>query len=76
MTRELLSAAQVAEILGVSPRRVTQLAEDRADFPAPAVVSRGQRRRVATRLWRASDIEAWAASADRSPGRPRKAQAL
>ena len=74
MTQTLLSAGEVARILGVSRWRVHQLAKDRADFPRPAVVTRTKAGAVAGRFWRERDVRAWDASADRSPGR-RKAAA-
>lgn len=69
MTQSLLSAAEVAEILGVSRWRVHQLVKDRADFPRPAAVTHNAAGGVSGRLWRRRDIEAWDATADRSPGR-------
>jgi predicted DNA-binding transcriptional regulator AlpA len=66
MPRELLTTADVAEVLGVSARRVSQLADARPDFPAPYAVTRGKK---AIRLWRPEDIDAWARQANRSPGR-------
>ena len=65
--RELLAAAEVAAELGVSRRRVSQLLERRADFPRPYAVTRGS----GLRLWRPEDIARWAATADRSAGRPK-----
>jgi hypothetical protein len=64
--RELLTSAEVAVVLGVSVRRVSQLAKDRPDFPSPYAITRGGKR---MRLWRPEDIEWWAANADRTPGR-------
>ena len=75
MPRELLTTAEVAVELGVSPRRVAQLLERRADFPQPYAVTRGVRRSSGLRLWRPEDVARWAASADRSAGRPRRAAA-
>jgi hypothetical protein len=69
--RELLTTAEVAAELGVSPRRVSQLLELRPDFPRPYAVTRGVRRSAGLRLWRPADVQRWAASADRSVGRPR-----
>ena len=66
MPRELLTTADVAEVLGVTPRRVAQLADHRRDFPAPYAITRGRKR---IRLWRPEDIEAWARQANRTPGR-------
>jgi hypothetical protein len=69
--RELLTTAEVAQILGVSPRRVSQLADRRRDFPPPYAVTRGVRRDSGLRLWLPGDIDRWAQTADRSPGRRR-----
>jgi len=71
-TRELLTTAEVAAELGVTPRRVSQLAERRSDFPAPYAITRGVRRSTGLRLWRPEDIDRWVESADRSPGRRAK----
>lgn len=73
MPRELLTTSEVAAQLGVSRRRVSQLAAERRDFPAPYAVTRGVKRASGLRLWRPEDIERWAASADRTVGRPAKA---
>jgi predicted DNA-binding transcriptional regulator AlpA len=72
MTQKLLSTAEAARILGVSRWRVSQLANGRADFPRPAVVTRNAAGGVSSRLWRERDIRAWDATADRSPGRRRR----
>lgn len=71
--RELLTTAEVAAELGISARRVAQLLEVRPDFPRPYAVTRGVRRASGLRLWRPADIERWAATADRSVGRPARA---
>jgi hypothetical protein len=71
--RELLTTAEAAVELGVTPRRVAQLAATRPDFPAPYAVTRGVRREHGIRLWRPEDIDRWNAAADRSAGRPRRA---
>ena len=71
MPRELLTAAAVAEVLGVSARRVSQLADNREDFPKPYAITRASQRKVGQRLWLPRDIEHWAATADRTPGRAR-----
>jgi predicted DNA-binding transcriptional regulator AlpA len=66
--RVLLTAAEVAEVIGVSRRRVSQLVGERSDFPRPyAIAGPGQQ----VRLWRPEDVERWAATADRTPGRPK-----
>jgi hypothetical protein len=67
--RELLTTAEVAQVLGVTPRRVAQLADRRRDFPQPYAVTRGVRRTSGLRLWLPEDVEEWARTADRTPGR-------
>lgn len=60
---QLVGAAEVAEILGVSRQRVTQLTA-RPDFPAPvAVLAMGK-------VWARDDVERWAEERDRRLGRP------
>jgi hypothetical protein len=55
---EYVTPSQVAEMLGVSPGRVTQLA-DEPGFPKPFYESgEGRSRR---RLWHKRTIEKWAA---------------
>jgi hypothetical protein len=68
--RELLTTAEVAQVLGVSPLRVAQLAERRRDFPPPYEITRGVRRTSGLRLWLPDEIDRWAATADGSVGRP------
>jgi predicted DNA-binding transcriptional regulator AlpA len=59
---QLVGAAEVAEILGVSRQRVTQLTA-RPDFPAPvAVLAMGK-------VWARDDVERWAEERDRRLGR-------
>lgn len=53
MNDELMGAAEVAELLGVTRQRVNQLATDAPDFPEPIAVLQ------AGRIWRSKDIEAW-----------------
>jgi predicted DNA-binding transcriptional regulator AlpA len=65
---KLLTTADVAELLGISPQRVRQLVAQRPDFPAPAETSTTTRG-VGTRRWRRADVERWNASANRSHGR-------
>jgi predicted DNA-binding transcriptional regulator AlpA len=59
---QLVGAAEVAEILGVSRQRVTQLTS-RPDFPAPvAVLAMGK-------VWTRDAVEAWAEARDKRLGR-------
>lgn len=52
---ELMGAAEIGALLGVSRQRVNQLA-GRADFPAPvAVLAMGK-------VWLREDVELWVAS--------------
>ena len=71
MPRELLTTSEVAQVLGVTARRVSQLSDSRPDFPKPYAVTRGIRRSTGIRLWRPEDIEKWARTADRAPGHRR-----
>jgi predicted DNA-binding transcriptional regulator AlpA len=63
---ELAGVSEIAEMLGVSRPSAARYVE-RPDFPAPAgELSRG-------RVWRRSDVTAWAkAQLPLPPGRPRK----
>jgi predicted DNA-binding transcriptional regulator AlpA len=64
---DIVSAPEVAEILGVSRQRVHQLLNDHATFPPPIVrVGSGP-------LWLRATIEAYDRSWVRKPGRPRVA---
>lgn len=65
---DLVSAPEAADILGVRPQRLHQLADERKDFPQPAYELR------AGKLWQRAAIEAFA-QRKRQPGRPRKAVA-
>lgn len=61
----VLSAGEVAELLGVSRQRVYQLLEEHDDFPHPiAETPRGA-------VWARREVEGWARK-PRRPGRPRK----
>ncbi|MGH3941819.1 MAG: hypothetical protein ACRDTG_24960 [Pseudonocardiaceae bacterium] len=63
---ELVSAADAAEILGVSRQRIHQLAASNTHFPAPIA-------RVATGpLWTVPAIEHFAEVWERKPGRPQR----
>ncbi|MGO9083108.1 MAG: hypothetical protein ACLQDY_29460 [Streptosporangiaceae bacterium] len=66
---ELVSAPEAAEILGVSPQRVHELAAGHAGFPRPVYELR------AGRLWLRRAIEVFGERWERKPGRPRKAAA-
>jgi predicted DNA-binding transcriptional regulator AlpA len=60
-----VSVAEIAQLLGVMRQRVNQLMHERDDFPTPlAELAIGK-------VWRRSDIEAWAKHLPRRPGRPR-----
>jgi prophage regulatory protein len=60
----LVGLTEIAEILGVSKQRVTQLARDYEDFPTPEVELAGGR------IWRRSAIESWVRRHPaRAPGR-------
>lgn len=63
-TPELLAAADVAEVLGVSRQRVHQLATEQPRFPAPYL------RLGSGPIWTRPSIEHFAAQWDRRPGRP------
>ena len=62
---ELVSGPEAAEILGVSPQRIRQLADGHASFPKPMYELR------AGKLWLKDAIEAFDRRWDRKPGRPR-----
>ena len=55
---ELMGAAEVARLLGVSRQRVNQLAQTDS-FPSPVAIL------DAGRIWLAGDVQAWAAERDR-----------
>lgn len=65
---ELVSAPEAAEILGVSPQRVHELAGG-PGFPEPMYDLR------TGRLWLKNAVDAYAERRRRGPGRPRKAAA-
>lgn len=57
---------EIAALVGVSRQRIDELSR-RADFPAPwAELLTG-------RVWRDTDIKAWAATRNTTRGRPKKA---
>lgn len=53
---DMLSTADIAEVLGVTRQRVYQLAA-RGDFPEPRIQTR---RKHARNLWLRADVIAWA----------------
>lgn len=62
---DILGPSEVATRLGVSTARVRQLANE-PDFPEPFTELEGGR------LWRATDIDAYAQARNPKPGRPPK----
>jgi hypothetical protein len=63
---ELVSAPEAAEILGVSPQRLHELAAGHAAFPEPMYELR------TGKLWLRDAIDAFARRWERKPGRPRR----
>ncbi len=63
---DLVGYREIAHMLGVSPQRAKQLADDRPDFP-PAIG-----RPAAGPVFTRSSVEAFAATWERKAGRPRK----
>lgn len=59
VTCELVGAAELSEMLGVSRQRVDALARSRLDFPRPIAEIR------AGRIWLKADIEEWARATGR-----------
>lgn len=62
---ELMSAAEIADELGVRRQRVHQLRRDKPAFPAPLAELRGGA------VWDAAAVRKFAESWTRKPGRPR-----
>jgi predicted DNA-binding transcriptional regulator AlpA len=62
---DLVGAAEVAQMLNVSRQQVHRLSR-REDFPDPVAVLQ------AGKIWRRRDVERWAATHPRKPGRPEK----
>lgn len=54
MPLDLVGAAEIAELLGVTRTRVNQLVADDPSFPVPAAEL------TAGRIWKRADVEAWA----------------
>jgi predicted DNA-binding transcriptional regulator AlpA len=66
-TIKLMGAAEIAQLLDVSPSRVHQILRDDSAFPEPvAVLSMGK-------VWSADDVERW--NAARKAPRPSRDQA-
>lgn len=63
---DLIGLREIAEILGVSPQRAKQLADEHPDFPDP--VARPLMGPIFTR----ASVEAFNGRWERRPGRPRK----
>ncbi len=66
---DLVSAPEAAEILGVSPQRLHELAATNSGFPRPAYELR------AGKVWLRAAIEAFSQRWERKPGRPPRAAA-
>lgn len=64
MADDLVSASEVAEILGVSRQRVHQLIRAYDDFPKP------EAELAVGRIWRREAVAKWATDHPRKPGRP------
>ena len=62
---ELMSAAEIAETLGIARQRVHQLRQSAATFPAPLAELRGGA------VWDAAAVRKFADEWERKPGRPR-----
>jgi predicted DNA-binding transcriptional regulator AlpA len=68
-TEDLVGAAEVAEILGLSSANSVSTYRSRyADFPDPVVVL--EKSRIS--LWLRQDVETWNAARSRRRGRPAK----
>jgi hypothetical protein len=65
MHQPIVSTGEIADYLGVTSGRVSQLAK-RDDFPTPYVVLK------VGPIWKREPIMQWAASWERRVGRPRK----
>lgn len=61
---QVLSAVEVADVLGVTRQRVNQLSKSSPDFPTPLFTPRSGP------LWERFAIEAFARSRNRNAGRP------
>jgi prophage regulatory protein len=56
---DLVGAAEIATMLGISKQRVNQLVAENPSFPAPVAEL------TAGRIWRREDIEQWARESGR-----------
>jgi predicted DNA-binding transcriptional regulator AlpA len=63
MKDDLVAIPEIAEILGVTRQRASKIIQSYDDFPTPAAeLSIG-------RVWQRADVESWARSHPRRPGR-------
>jgi hypothetical protein len=60
---DLVGAAEIAELLGVTRQRVDAIARTHSDFPQPAAEL------AAGRIWHRKQIEEWARRAGRIPAK-------
>lgn len=65
---ELVGLAEIAELLGITRQRVSEMHRDRKDFPMPVARLRSGP------VWRKADLSTFADGWQRKPGRPRKVQ--
>jgi prophage regulatory protein len=62
---DVVGIQEIADMLGVSKQRVSQIIQTRPDFPAPdAEITIG-------RIWLRSAIDRWMRTYNPRPGRPR-----
>lgn len=54
MPEELVGAAEIAEILGITRQRVDRISRTHSDFPLP------QAELKSGRIWSRAEVEAWA----------------
>jgi hypothetical protein len=66
---ELVGIAEVAELLGVTRQRASEL-QHRAGFPRPVALLRSGP------VWRKGDLSSFAATWTRKPGRPRRTKPI
>jgi predicted DNA-binding transcriptional regulator AlpA len=61
MQEDLVGAAEIAELLGITRQRVDQISRTHADFPAPLAELKSGR------IWSREAVEAWAKRTGRLP---------